>query len=76
MSWGSMWIRIEMAPLDPEVLRIRIRIRIQDSQNGTVSKKEKNMSIQVKKIIDHFAERPDGFYLSMGVFNRCLISNL
>ena len=30
---GSMWIRIEMAPLDPDPY-FGIRIRIQDSQNG------------------------------------------
>jgi len=55
---GSMWIRIEMATLDPDPFW----------QSGSrsrtvkmVSKKEKNLRFQVKKSFDHFAEGLTGF---------------
>jgi len=50
---GSMWIRIEMAPLDPDPYW--------EYGSGSktvkiVSKKEINLSFQVKTSIDHLAE--------------------
>jgi len=40
---GSMWIRIEMAPLDPDPYW-GMRIRIQDSQNGVQKGKQSEIS--------------------------------
>jgi len=50
-----MWIRFEMAPLDPDPYWEY------GSESGSwtvkmVSEKEKNLRLQVKKSIDHFAE--------------------
>ena len=42
---GSMWIRIEMAPQDPD-----------PGQSKWCKKREQNLRFQVKESIDHFVE--------------------
>jgi len=49
----SVWICIEMAPVDPDTLGLRIRN--QDSQDG-VRQGEKNLRFQTEKNIDHLAK--------------------
>jgi len=63
-----MWIRFEMASLDPDLDPYRqyvFQIRNQDSQNNVL--KGKKSGLQFEKSIDYFAARPDGFHLSLEV---------
>jgi len=54
----QMWILITIASLDPDPFLVT-RIWIQDSQNDV--EEGKNLSSQVEKGIDHFAQGPVGF---------------
>jgi len=54
---GSMWIRIEMAPLDPDPDPYwEYGSRSGSRTVKMVSKKGKNLRFQVKKSIDHFVD--------------------
>jgi len=64
----SMWIRIEMGPMDPDPYgECGFRIHFRDSQNNV--QKEKIRNFKLKKSIDDFL-RPNGFHLSLELLNR------